>query len=468
MLTRALSLTSAMGSRRSLFISSLLCAAILLFSWFFSDVQARAEIRIVTASGEHRMGDRDTREDAIKLATEAAKRNALEQVATYLESVTVVHNFDVTQDEIRTYTAGVVLVLDQQITTSLDGETVVIRVDLTAQVDSEDVIRAIAALRKNEDAREELVALKAEVDRLHQELDAVNHALAEATSPEQVREISQLRQEILDKVQSNALVSQAWTDWVIVSPFVGFSPWVNAAPIQALLAQAEQLNPSNPHVRVVQQVLTARVPPTPPQPPAPPAPPHTTLAMPTYQVVPQQPLPLSFPPTLNRLLLAPMKQPRSSSPPADQQPTMPQPASSPLSHPLSQQLSTMTHLTPSLLAPPGSITGSVPPPTHQAPPMPDSPHTSSRKLSSMLQHTPATTLASPPRARGTLPNAKVLPAPDGATSPREQRLSPRLDRLFEPQGASPHLPLESPHIRPFPPGRGLSGSQSGPGHKGAK
>ncbi|HXF92941.1 MAG TPA: hypothetical protein VNK46_09290 [Nitrospiraceae bacterium] len=464
MLTRSLSLTSAMGSRRSLFISSLLCAAILLLSWFFSDVQARAEIRIVTASGEHRMGDRDTREDAIKLAAEAAKRNALEQVATYLESVTVVRDLDVTQDEIRTYTAGVVLVLDQHITTSLDGETVVIRVDLTAQVDSEDVIRAIAALRKNEDAREELVALKAEVDRLHQELDAANHALAEAASPEQVRKISRLRQDILDKVQSNALVSQAWTDWVIVSPFVGFSPWVNAASIQALLAQAEQLNPSNPHVRVVQQVLTARVPPTPPQPPAPPAPPHTTLAMPTYQVVPQQPLPLSSPPTLNQLLQAPMKQPGASSPPADQQPTAPQPASSSLS----RRLSTMTHLTPFLLAPPGSITGSAPPPTPQTPPMPDSPHTSSRNLSPMLQHTPATMPASPPTVRGTLPAAKVLPAPDGATLPRKRRLSPGLDRLFAPQGAGPHLPRESPHVRPFPPGRGLSESQGGPGHKGAK
>ncbi len=75
-----------------------------------------AEVRIVTAQGEHRMGDRDTREDAIRLATEAAKRNALEQVATYLESVTIVDGLDVTKDEIRTYTAGLVLVLVQDTT----------------------------------------------------------------------------------------------------------------------------------------------------------------------------------------------------------------------------------------------------------------------------------------------------------------------------------------------------------------
>src|ERR1041385_1961855 len=90
-----------------------------------------AEIRVVTAQGEHRMGDRDTREDAMRLATEAAKRNALEQVATYLESVTVVDGTDITKDEIRTYTAGLILVLDQQAHLWLEGDTVVVSVDLT-------------------------------------------------------------------------------------------------------------------------------------------------------------------------------------------------------------------------------------------------------------------------------------------------------------------------------------------------
>mgnify|MGYP003694111703 CR=1 FL=1 len=66
-------------------------------------------VRVVTASGEYRMGDHDTRADAVRLAIEAAKRQALEQVATYLESVTEVKNLDVTRDDIRTYTAGIVM-----------------------------------------------------------------------------------------------------------------------------------------------------------------------------------------------------------------------------------------------------------------------------------------------------------------------------------------------------------------------
>jgi hypothetical protein len=119
-----------------------------------------AEVRIVTAQGEYRMGDRDTREDAIRLATEAAKRNALEQVAVYLESITIVDGLDVTKDEIRTYTAGLVLVLEQNTNTTLDGDTIVVSTELVAQIDTEEVRQAIAALRENEDARHQLVALQ--------------------------------------------------------------------------------------------------------------------------------------------------------------------------------------------------------------------------------------------------------------------------------------------------------------------
>ena len=39
---------------------------------------ADAEIRTLTAEGEHILGEHDTKEDAVRLASEAAKRSALE------------------------------------------------------------------------------------------------------------------------------------------------------------------------------------------------------------------------------------------------------------------------------------------------------------------------------------------------------------------------------------------------------
>jgi uncharacterized membrane protein YgcG len=240
----------------------ILSAILLTITTLFCALPAIAEIRIVTSQGEYRMGDRDTREDAVRLATEAAKRNALEQVATYLESITVVNGVDITKDEIRTYTAGLVLVLDQQTNVTLDGDTVVVTVDLTAQVDSEEVVHAIVALRENEDARQQLASLKDEIDTLQKELESANQALPLASTPEEVQQASQQRQDLLNRVQSNAMVSQAWTDWVIVSPVAYPYPWVGVAQTQALLNVARGLYPASPYVQTAQQVIVTTQPPS--------------------------------------------------------------------------------------------------------------------------------------------------------------------------------------------------------------
>ncbi|HEU4683705.1 MAG TPA: hypothetical protein VFS39_04315 [Nitrospira sp.] len=247
----------------------------------------RAEVRIVTSHGEHRMGDRDTREEGARLATEAAKRDALEQVATYLESITVVQGTDVTKDEIRSYTAGLVLVLDQHTDLTLEGETIVVHVTLTSQLDTDQVAQAITILRENEDARRQLLALRQENEQLQQQLEAANQALTVATSADAVQQASRERQDLLNRVQSNAMVAQAWTDWVIASPVVAPYPWPGPARTQALLSIARGLYPASPHVETAQQTMTQR-PPAPAQPPAPPAPPSpgSVPRMPTYQTVP--------------------------------------------------------------------------------------------------------------------------------------------------------------------------------------
>lgn len=254
------------------------CLLVLCFLIIVADFAvtspACAEPRVVNAQGEHRMGDRDTREDAIRLATETAKRNALEQVATYLESVTIVDGMDVTKDEIRTYTAGLVLVLNQQISTSLDGDVVVIKADLLAQMDTEEVARAITALRENEDARVQLAELKQENEQLQEELKSVNQVLGSPATPEQVQQAALKRKEILNRVQSNAMVSQAWTNWVLVSPM--------GIP-QGLLNSASGLFPANPHIAIAQQIIAYRQPHTSPAPPRPGSYPGR---MPSHELVP--------------------------------------------------------------------------------------------------------------------------------------------------------------------------------------
>jgi hypothetical protein len=245
-----------------------------------------AEIKTVAASGEHRMDERDTKEDAIRLATESAKRNALEQVATYVESVTATKGMDLTKDEIRTYTAGVVLVREQRLTISVDGETVVVKVDLLAEINTEDVIEAIEILRKNEDARVQLAALKRETDRLRQELDRANRALVDAPMADHAGSAAR-RREILYRVQSNAILSQAWTDWALV--LSGLSSVVSRGGINTvhLLQAAREFYPDNPHMGVAESKLGGNGRQSVSQPsPAPFIPARRPGLMPRYELVP--------------------------------------------------------------------------------------------------------------------------------------------------------------------------------------
>lgn len=249
------------------------------FSW--------AEVRVVRGTGEHRLSDRETKADAVRLATEQAKKNALEQIASYLESVTVVRNLDVTQDEIRSYSAGIVSVKDQQVKTELDGDVVTIRVELTAQADTEEVAHAIAALKHNQEARPQLLALRRDVEQLRRDLDTTNRALAAATSPEQARRLTAKRQELLNRTDSDAMVAQAWTDWVLVAPLMQPYPSAGLAQVQGWLASASRLSPHNPHLTIAQKAVATKIPPAPPQPRRPPIP-HTVPFLPGYSVTPLQ------------------------------------------------------------------------------------------------------------------------------------------------------------------------------------
>jgi regulator of replication initiation timing len=392
-----------------------------------------AEVRVVTAQGEHRMGDRDTREEAIRLATEAAKRNALEQVAVYLESITIVDGLDVTKDEIRTYTAGLVLVLEQKTNTTLDENTVVIRTDLVAQIDTEEVRQAIAALRENEDARRQLVELQQENDQLQQDLDAANQALAQASTSEQTQQAAQQRQNILNRVQSNAMVSQAWTDWVLVSP-VGYSSssLVGLAQLQALLNAAQGLYPTSPHVQMAQQVIITRQPSAPPRPPFPPVPGMRQPTMPRHQITPAPGSPTVTPRTLNEFTY--------------RTPTA--------LHHIDNQPGGIHHVPPSTesrtLTEIRQMNPFMQPPSAAPPQSEQTQMPGSRSVRSLQQF-----LQSPPAAAG---------APPAMQSPMPRHLPPTMNQIYPPSfQQTPHIPHQ---IAPRGLGGGGYSGGGGGGHRG--
>ncbi|MBI4003050.1 MAG: hypothetical protein HY348_14865, partial [Nitrospira defluvii] len=118
--------------------------------------------------------------------------------------------------------------------------------------------QAIAALRENESAKQELLALRAETDRLQEQLDATNRALADASSPDEVQQLSRQREDMLNELQANGLVSQAWTSVVYATPGFYSYPWIGVSGLNGLLLQAQRLYPRHRHLPLAQQMMTAQ------------------------------------------------------------------------------------------------------------------------------------------------------------------------------------------------------------------
>jgi tetratricopeptide (TPR) repeat protein len=170
---------------------------------------ATAEIRTISATGEYRMGANDTRTDAKRLALLDAKRLALEQAGVYIESITEVKTFDLTKEEIRAYTAGIVEVIEQKTRTVMEGDSTVIRVDATAKIDTDVVTRQIEALRKNDSMKAELTRLRAEGEQLQREVEIRTRELTALRSKAEVHLVTQQRQALIAQTMVNELLRNA-------------------------------------------------------------------------------------------------------------------------------------------------------------------------------------------------------------------------------------------------------------------
>lgn len=194
-------------STKRLLGSVSLITAFLLHIFCISN--ATAEIRTLTATGEYRMGDNDTRTDAKRLALLDAKRLALEKSGTYIESITEVKNFNLTREEVRAYTAGIVEVIEQATRTTMEGETSVVGVEVTVKIDTDVVARQIDALRKDESGKSELLRFRIETERLRQEIDAKTRELASLHTKPQVETAITQRRQLARKAFANEFIQKA-------------------------------------------------------------------------------------------------------------------------------------------------------------------------------------------------------------------------------------------------------------------
>ncbi|MDP2647152.1 MAG: tetratricopeptide repeat protein [Desulfobacterales bacterium] len=153
-----------------IFIILIMC----LYSIFASN--SYAEEKIFIKEYTYNASDLDSKVSSRAIALEQVKRLVLEELGTYLKSRTTIKNFELTQDQVTAFAAGItrIMIVDER----WNGKTYYLKAKIVA--DPEEVARSIEKVRADqtmsreseETSRKADEALK-EIDKLRKELETM-------------------------------------------------------------------------------------------------------------------------------------------------------------------------------------------------------------------------------------------------------------------------------------------------------
>jgi len=143
----------------------------------FTNTGLAASKETIYASYKYALGDSDTKSDAKKIAFIEAKRLCLEKAGVYLESNTEVLNSQLSKDEIKTYTGGIlkVEVVSEQF--KAVGETLTLFMEVKAEVDLKEVSENLKRVKtdkkfagKMKEQEKQLQGLEDKIRKMQQQL----------------------------------------------------------------------------------------------------------------------------------------------------------------------------------------------------------------------------------------------------------------------------------------------------------
>ncbi|OGP61558.1 MAG: hypothetical protein A2V65_09050 [Deltaproteobacteria bacterium RBG_13_49_15] len=151
-------------------------SSFLVFSMFFLLSATTTSAKVVTYMKEYsyQAGETDSKLSARTIAIEQVKRLLLEELGTYIVSETTVKNFELTKDQISSFTTGIVMTVI--IEEKWDGKTYFLKAKITA--DTDELVRLIDQLRRDheqsmnwEEMRKKTEEALKEIERLKKEIE---------------------------------------------------------------------------------------------------------------------------------------------------------------------------------------------------------------------------------------------------------------------------------------------------------
>lgn len=212
---------------------------------------AHAEIKIIEAEITYLLGDADSRVDARRIAIQEAKRKALEQAGTFVSSLTVVKDYQLSKDEVAAYTAGLVdtEVASEEMRGSVDRPEIYIKARCT--IDTAVLAEQIERYRESEGLKEQLKGTLQENEKLRKERDDLVARLAAEKDKARAEETRKKLDSVLAKEEANDEINRMWGSAVrrmdISDPLAATESVPSQDTDRTILAleRASAVNPAN-------------------------------------------------------------------------------------------------------------------------------------------------------------------------------------------------------------------------------
>lgn len=208
-----------------------------------------AEIKVIAADSSYIMGDNDSKIDARRIATQEAKRKALEIAGTYIESFTEVKNMALTKDEIKAYTAGVVEteIVSEEMKGTADHPEIFIKA--RCKIDIAVLMNQINSLRKDEDLKEQLEFAVKENESLKKERDNLVSKLSTEKDKSKAEDIRKKLDTVLSKEESTDEINK------VLRKNVRDMSQAELDGAEVILKKALKVNPENQRAHALLAVI---------------------------------------------------------------------------------------------------------------------------------------------------------------------------------------------------------------------
>jgi len=187
---------------------------VVVITVFLTPASAFAEAKTIHATHKYVMGDNDSKNDARHMCFLEAKRKVIEKAGTYVESITKAINFEVSKDEINSFSAALISVETVKENWLMSGNNMAIEITVKAKVDTDRFKKQLAKIRDNDvlqgkikSQQQRLVELEKTVASLQNQLGKMDAPKAATLRKErnvvfkQIDELEQKKIQIVKKVQ---------------------------------------------------------------------------------------------------------------------------------------------------------------------------------------------------------------------------------------------------------------------------